>query len=208
MPEENKFDLKSTADELMKIPGKVRGEAILNRLNYIVKKEGAAGLTQVEEKLLELGYPIDIKMINSLGWYVEAQSILIIVVAREIFNWNEETIYDMGAYSPKISFIVKLLMNFVSLTTAFKAAPHSWSKHHSTGTLVAAEYNEEKKIIFLRLLDFKFHPLYCLYLRGYFSEIGRLIIYKGRNSSTSSITVTETKCTFKGDEYDEFKITW
>jgi hypothetical protein len=201
-------NLKYEADALMRIPGKVRGEVILNRLNFIADREGQGAVLQIEKNLNDLGYPMDFKAVSSLEWLSEAHGFLIVIIAKEIFGWDVQAIYDMGVHSPKVSFMVKLFMNIVSMETTFKSAPASWSKHHSVGRLEPAEYNEKGKVMVLRLYDFKFHPLYCLYLRGYFFEIARLIIYKGRNTEHPPIAVAETKCTFKGDEYDEFRITW
>jgi len=192
----------------MRIAGKVRGEVILNRINFIRQKEGEGAEKKIEDKLAHLGYPLDFGAVSSLGWYSEAHSILIIIAAKEIFGWDDQVIYDMGGFSPKISFIVKLLMNLVSLEYTFNAAPKSWRKHHTAGDLESTEYNDAKKILYLRLRNFKFHPVYCRYLCGYFAEIARLAIYKGRKGDSSSIMVEETKCVFKGDDYDEYKITW
>jgi hypothetical protein len=200
--------LKDEADVLMQIPGKARGEVILNRIDYIKNKEGEEAGKKVQDKLAELGHPLDFGSISSLGWYSEAESILIIIVAKDLFGWDDQVIYDMGNHSPKISFIVKLMMNFVSLEYSFHAAPKSWRKHHTAGDLESTEYNEAGKTIYLRLHNFKFHPIYCIYLCGYFAEIARLAIYKGRKGDASAIKVLETKCVFRGDEYDEYKVTW
>jgi hypothetical protein len=201
-------NLKNEADILMKVSGKTRGEVILNRIDYIRGKEGEAAVKKVQERLAELGYPLDLENLNSLGWYSEALSILIILAAEELYGWDHQVIFDMGSHSPKISFIVKLMMNFVSLEYAFHAAPKSWRKHHTAGDLESTEFDEAGRTIYLRLKNFKFHPIYCSYLCGYFAEIARLAIYKGRKGNASAIKVVETKCLFRGDPYDEFKITW
>ncbi len=198
-----KNELKKVADNLMKIRGKIRGEAVLNRYEYIRTKKGDKGVQAVERRLRELGYPLDFKKLQSLGWFPEGNSVLIILAAQEIFEWNDNDIFEMGKNAPTISFMVKLLMKyFVSLEKTFNATPENWEKHHNIGSIELVKIDEDKKELIFRLLDYKIHPVVCIYLKGYFLQFAKLVI-KGEE-----VNIEETKCMFKGDPYHEFKITW
>lgn len=198
-----KNNLKKIADDLMKIKGKIRGEAVLNRLEYVRTKKGDEGVQAIGGRLKELGYPLDFAEIKSLGWCSDAHGVLVILAAQEVFGWDDNDIFEMGKNAPKISFIVKLLMKyFVSLERTFKATPENWEKHHNIGSIELVKFDKDKKRLIFRLLDYKVHPTMCSYLKGYFLQFARLVI------KSKEVYIQETKCMFHGDPCHEFKITW
>jgi len=195
--------LEKIALNLKKITGKIRGEAILNKLAYIQEKKGESGVAAVEKKLKYLGYTLNLQEISSLSWYSDAYSILILLIVRDLFGWDDRKIYNMGQNAPRISFIVKLLMKyFISIKKTFKSAPDSWRKHHSEGSIENVACQERKKIITFKLKNYRTHPIMCVYLKGYFSAYAGIVL------KNKAINIKETKCMFKGDPYHEFKITW
>jgi hypothetical protein len=110
---------------------------------------------------------------------------------------------EMGKSAPKLSFIVKMLMKtFLSTKRTFQESSDYWRRHYLAGELVPAEIDEEKKYLYLRLKDFKVHPIICLYLTGFFYTIASLAL------KITKIECKETKCSHKGDAYHEFLITW
>ena len=195
--------LKKIAKELKENKSKIRGEAILNKMAYIGAQRGEDGTRVVDRKLRALGYSLDLKKIRSLDWYPDAYSVLILLVAKELFDWSDDDIYAMGKNSPRISFIVKLLMKyFVSIERTFKSAPQSWQKHHNEGAISDVIYKEEEKQLSFRLKDYKIHPIMCVYLSGYFLSYAEIVL------KNQKVKIQEIKCMFKGDSYHEFKITW
>ncbi|MFH1427996.1 MAG: hypothetical protein ABIG60_05755 [Patescibacteria group bacterium] len=196
-------NLKKAAEELMKIEGKVRGEVILNRLEYIRSQKGEESINKIAKELNNLGHPLNIKKIHSLGWYSESLSILIILISQKLFKWGDKEIFAMGNNAPKISFIVKLLMKyFISLEMTFKASPQNWAKHRSVGSISHVKYEKNKNKLTFRINNYKFHPIMCIYLKGYFLAFASLVI---RNKE---VQVIETKCMFKNDPYHEYLVTW
>ena len=61
---------------------------------------------------------------------------------------------------------------------------------------------DRSEISILRLKGFSLHPIYCIYLGGYFRGVTQMLV------KTPRLTFEETKCTFRGDEYHEYLIKW
>jgi len=189
--------------QIMQIPGNVRGGIIQADIDVIRKKEGEKGLKAVEEKMLELGYPLGFENIKLGGWYPEALSVSIILIARDLFGWKESDIFDMGYFAPASSFISKIFMRyFLSLKRFLDEVPNYWRKHFDFGELEAYDFSEEKRYIILREKGYKFHPLMCVYHKGYYLRVAEFAI------KSSDITIEETKCVFKGDSFHEYIIKW
>jgi hypothetical protein len=195
--------LKKEADEIMKIKGNVRGVVFQTHAAYIKQREGEKGVAAVEKKMEDLGYPVEFKNIKPFSWYQEALSALVILVAKEIFDWSEADIFDMGSSAPKYSLIVKLLMKyFLSLGQTIGQSPKYWAKHYDFGRLESCQFDSKNKSAIIRIYDYKNHPLVCIFFKGYFS---RIVSYATKNRK---IDVEETKCPFRGDNYHEYSIKW
>jgi len=189
------------------LSAKVRGQTIINNFETFLLIEGKEGLEKLLSKLKELGcwvkefenIPTNIK---TFDWYPLWYDILPIVVAVDLFNWDKEKIRKFGIYNQKVSFFEKVLLKyFVSLKITAQTAGERWKKHYSEGELEVAELNEQKKIVRLVLKNFSPHPVLCNILEGYFEASVSYLV-------GSKLKVEETKCTFKGDPYHEFLITW
>jgi hypothetical protein len=197
-------DIKTTADEMMAKDGNVKGDVFHTHENYICYREGEEGIRKVEEKMKEIGYPMEFKEMKTGEWYKEGLSVLVILVAKEVFNWTEEDIYDMGNSAPKCSFIIKMFIKqFVSVKDIFEKAGQYWEKHYDFGSLEKVEFNEEEKYIIIRIKDYRLHEVACgPYLRGYITRIAQLSL------KSEKIETEHTKDVFKGDDYNEYKIKW
>jgi hypothetical protein len=200
--EEN--DFKNIADEVMGKEGNVKGEVFRTHETYIRYREGEDGIGKVEEKMKEIGYPMEFKLIKTGEWYKEGLSVLVILVAKEIFNWEEEDIYDMGNSAPKHSFIVKMFVkHFVSVKDIFQKAGQYWDKHYDFGSLEKGEFNEEEKYITIRIKDYSPHEVVCgPYFKGYITRIAQLSL------RSEKIETEQIKNVFHGDPYNEYIIKW
>jgi hypothetical protein len=104
----------------------------------------------------------------------------------------------MGYAAPSGSLIVKLLMKFfVDFRKIVKESPVYWKKHYTTGKLEVVYFNDETKDVTVHLKDIKIHPLFCLYLEGYFERLYQFVTGKEGRAK-------ETKCMFKGAPYHEY----
>ena len=194
---------KTEIENLMQIKGNVRGGVIQANVVFIREIAGVEKLKAIEDKMAGLGYPLDFSKINIGEWYPEALSVLIILVAKDLFNWTEKDIFEMGNSAPKYSFISKIVMRyFLSLEKIIKEIPNYWKSHFDFGELESYEFNEKEKYLILHEKGYKFHPLLCIYHSGYFLRIAQFAI------KSKEITIKETKCMFKGDSYHEYLIRW
>lgn len=197
------MNLKQEAEKIMEQTGKVRGVVFYTHSSYIVKREGQKGLELVENKMQEIGYPVKFNEIKSFDWYSEAHSALVVLTAKEVFNWSEDDIFDMGNNSPKYSLIINLLMKyFLSARKTFESAPKYWEKYYDFGYLKVVDFSEDKKIVVIRTIGYKTHPLICIFHKGFFMRVAQYVI------KSEKLTIEETKCVFKGDDYNEYKIKW
>jgi len=193
---------KIEADKLMEMNGQVRGAVFETDAEYIKNRFGDEVIKRVESALDKLGYPISYENVKSMQWLPLGLRALSLIVIKDVFNWNDEDVKDMGDAAPKYSFIVKLLMKFfVSPRVAFSHAPEYWVKHYDTGRLEAVELDEATGNAVIHLYDFKVHPLYCRYLEGYFQRLFKFMYPNSR------VEIKESRCMCKHDSFHEFLVT-
>jgi len=195
---------KEIAKKLMEIKGEARGVVFKTDIEYILGEKGEEGIKKLEDELEKLGYPIKFKEIKTMEFYPVGLRAISLLAIKKVFNFDDEKIKEMGFFATKKSLIIKLFIKyFLSLQRVFfKESPKMWRKHYAIGELVPVELNEEKKYSILRLKDFSLHPIYCIYLGGYFCGVTQMLV------KTPQLTFEETKCTFRGDEYHEYLIKW
>jgi hypothetical protein len=196
--------LKKEIDEMMKLKGNVKGVILKGHFDYIRDLKGEEGVKLVENRLEELGYPLEINKIDVIKWYPEAHSCLVIMVAAETFNWSKEDVFKMAYEAPKYSFIVKLLMqHFVKIEKTFHMVPRYWRQNFDFSEMETVGFNEKEKYGIIRIKNYhKYHPLICVYHQGYFQKIAEIML------GQSKVNVEHTKCLFEGNLYEEYKITW
>jgi len=194
---------KEEIKKIMETPGRARGVVFQTDAEYVREKKGEEGLILLEEELKKIGCPIDYKEIRLTEWYPLGLRIVSLLAIKQVFNFEDKQIEDMGNAAPKYSFIVRMLMKyFLSFPKTYKEAPNYWRKHYTVGILEGANYNLKEKYYTLHLKGFKIHPVLCAYLGGYFIRIGQFVL-KG-----SDFQVKETKCMFRDDPYHEFVVRW
>jgi hypothetical protein len=194
---------KEEIEELKKVEGNVRGDVIKSNASFIQRKEGKEGLKALEKKMAELGYHLNFDKIDPEKWYPVSLSALMIVITKDLFNWSEKDIFEMGNSAPKFSFLAKYVLKyFLSLKRFAKEVPKYWRHHFDFGELEVSELNEGKRYLILREKGYKTHPLICIYHAGYYLGVAQFII------KSQKIEIKEIKCVFKGDPYHEYLITW
>lgn len=198
-----KETLQEKANRLKRFSGKVRGEIFLNNADFIKKKEGRGGLKKLEKKLEELGTPVNFKKIKSLDWMSEGISSLVIVTAKEIFYFEEEDVFEMGRLAPHFSLGLKVLAKSVILPKRlFEESPVYWKNLFDFGYVNPIEFNENLQQAVLQIHGFKTDPLLCIYHKGYIKGLAEFAL------KSEKVIVEETKCVYKGDSCDEYKIRW
>ncbi len=200
----NKENIQTIINNLEKTSQRVRGEVIIDHINYIKKKEGSGGLERLKEKLNELNIALDLEKITPEKWISNDLSSQIIIVAHHIFNWSNEDVFEMGYSAPRFPLGIKLLVQTViSPKKMFKDLPIYWKNIFSFGSLEPVEFNEELQHARMQIKNLKTtHPILCFHMQGYIKGLAEFIF------SSKKITVKQSKCAFKGDAYDEYIIHW
>ncbi len=197
-------NLKKIADRLMAKEGDVKGEVFHTHREYILYREGEEGVKRVEERMKELGYPIEFDKINTVKWHKEGLSALVILTAKEVFNWTDEDIFDMGNSAPKHSFIIKVFVkHFFSVKDVFNKAEQYWNKHYNFGGLEKVEFNEEEKYIVVRIKDYDYHEtIVGPYFKGYLLRLSCFAL------KSDNISVELQKSVFNNSPYNQYIIKW
>ncbi len=196
--------LKEIADDLMKLKGNIKGEGILNNLTYIEKEKGINGLKKIEDKMKEIGHPLVFKNIKSVDWYPESYNALINVVARSVFNWNDNDIFNSGMSAPRYSLFTKIMMRYlISPFLLMSKANEYWGKMFDFGKINVVESDEKNRKIIFRVEGYNKSSVSCIYQAGYYFELFRYVLGRDKN-----IKIQETKCIHANDDYHEYKITW
>ncbi|MCD5396468.1 MAG: hypothetical protein LR000_02275 [Candidatus Pacebacteria bacterium] len=199
----NKIVTKEEIENLKKIPGNVKGAVILADLEYVRRKGGMEAQGKIQRRLKELGFNISLKEIKPMSFYPEYLSVTVILLAKEVLHLDDDGIFEMGKTAPKLSIFIKLLTKFfASVERCFKETPKYWAKHFDFGEIETVEFNPKKKYAIIRVRGYKFHPIMCVYHKGYFLEIAQLALGK------RPVKIAEIRCMFKGDPYHEYKISW
>jgi hypothetical protein len=193
---------KEMAQKLMAIKGEARGVTLRYDWDYILQQKGEEGLRKLESKMAELGFPLKYEEIEQVGFYPIGMDALSILAIKELFNFDEKKLEELGAWGVKFSFLEKLLVKyFASFPILLKGLPRMWQGHYTVGDLEVGEVNEEKKYVILRLKNFSLHATFCIILKGFFAK-GFTMVRK------IPATCEETKCIFRGDDYHEFILKW
>jgi hypothetical protein len=181
---------KKTADKIMANAGEVRGVVLKTDEKFILNKGGEEKIKEVEKLIKEWGYSIDYKNIESMAFYPIGSRFLSMLAVAKVFEMNEKDVEEMGSFAPKASLIIKFFLQyFLSPQKTFSQVSHMWEKHYTVGKVTPVEINEKDKKVIVKLEGIDIHPIFCFYLKGYFSKITEII---DKNISQSQ----EIECSF------------
>ncbi len=194
-------DIKKEVDEIMKKEGNLKGSAFLSVFYFIRQKEGEEGLKKVEEKFVEIGYPFKEKDISVYKYYLNGYLTTLFIIGMELFNWNNDDIYEIGSRAPRLSFINKMLVShFSSIEVLSQRGSEHWNKYSDVGKLSVPKFSAKERFMVVRIEDFEFHPLLCFFVKGY---IKGLVDFTAKG-----VEVSEQKCIYRGDKFHEYLVRW
>jgi predicted hydrocarbon binding protein len=197
------MNTEEKAKILMEKPGRTKGESIMFIANYIKDKEGEGEFSRLEKKLEELGYPFDFNKVKPFDWIKEGYVALTLNLAKDLFEWTDEDIFNAGKEEPKKSFITKILMKYlVSLEKTLQEASTYWEKFYDFGFIEMVKYNKEEKFFVLRVHKYDIDEVMCKYHAGFFFTMAEL------NIRSKDISIEETMCTHRGDDCHEYTVKW
>jgi hypothetical protein len=198
---------KEELEKITKVNGQIRGLALKNYGQYILRENKNEGLKKLEEAMLSLGCPIKYEKLKAMIFYPLWWSVLTFVLLRRLFHYDEKKFKEMGKFCFKFPNIITIWAKYlISLEKAAKSSLKMYRMYFTVGDFTVPEYSKEKKYVILRLKNYPIYPIdsprdYCYFLTGYYSSIVKVI--------TGKETIgEETKCVHKGNEYHEFLIKW
>lgn len=196
-----------TKDEFKKLTkekGNVVGVALKNNFEFVLEKKGKEGLKKVERALEKLGFPLKYQELKSFQWLPEKMNLILLLVIRRTFNWNDEMMREMGRWTARASIITRIMMKyFVSFDRVSKEVSKYWRKYHTFGSLEPEALNEKEKYAILVLTGYNFvDPSHCRYMEGYFYQIASYIFPE------ENLKVEEIECILSDGKTHRFKITW
>lgn len=199
-----KENIRDVINNLEKTSQKVRGEMIIDHINYIKNKEGSGGLEKMKERMIDLGVSLDLTKIKPERWVSNDLSSQIIIIAYHIFHWNEKDVFEMGYSAPRFPVGIKVLVQTIlSSKKMFKELPIYWKNIFNFGKLKPLEFNEELQHAKLQIMETKtLHPILYSHMQGYLKGLAELII------PGKKITIEQSKSILGGDKYDEYIIYW
>lgn len=194
---------KEELKELKKIKGEVRGIVIETYGKFILKEEGEKGLRKLEEEMNKIGYPIKYREVRVTQFYPLILEAVTLTVIKKLFKYDDKKFQEMGRFEAKAdNIILRFFFRYlVSLETVTKAVSKMWRTYFTVGDIKTVDFDEEKRYVILRLENFRFIPILCQNLKGYFEGMTEIILKK-------KTTCKETKCIYRGDDYHEFVIKW
>ncbi len=194
-------------EKIMNLKGEIRGLALKNYREYILRENKKEGLDKLEEALLSLGCPIKYENLKAMVFYPLWWSVVTFVLLRRLFHYDEQKFQEMGKFCFKFPNIITVWAKYlISIEKAAESSVKMYKMYFTVGEFTVPEYSKEKKYAILRLENYPVYPIdsprdYCYFLAGYYSSIVRVITGK-------EATGKEIKCVHRGDKYHEFLIKW
>ncbi len=193
--------IKKTAERLMNIKGEARGVILKTDAKFVEGKTGEKGLERLEQWLKEMGYPIEYEKIETMDFYPIGLRVISLLAVREALGLSDDGVRKMGRHAPKISLVLKLFMKFfLSVEKTIEQVPEMWKKHYTIGELIA-EADEEKRYARIELKGPMIHPVFYLYLEGYFSMVLQMVV-------NSPVFCEGTKRVSGEESYYEYLLKW
>jgi len=193
---------KEIVDRLLKIPGRCRGLAIRDNLEYVLLKEGKVGLEKLNQVLAESQSPFRTSDIKPMEFYPVGMETICLLAMKKAFGYSDQIFEEVGAANARQSLVVRLFAKyFVSLERVAKEAPKMWRNYYEIGEISSIEINKPETKVLVRVEGFNIHPLHCRVLKGYFTAIVKMVV-------GASAEGKEISCPFNGGKAHEFLLTW
>ncbi len=199
------MDHKITKEEIERvknIKGDVRGAVFKTDKDFILKEGGEEKLKEVEERISSFGHSLKYNEVGEMEFYPFTLRVFSIIAIKEVFDFDESQIKEMGKKAPKVSFVIKFFTKyFLSPEKTLSKIEEIWAKHSTTGKVKAKEINEKEGFAIFSFSENEFHPLYCKYLSGYLEGAISMALQK-------NVIVEELSCGYSNSGIHEFKAKW
>lgn len=190
---------RNNLEKIKKMEGEIIGSSLKTDREFIIEKQGIKGLRKVEVEMERLSYPLKYEDIDKYKWYPVQHDFLSLLLAQEIFKWDDETMREWGRWGAKTNFIIKLMARLVSKETISELSSKYWRKYYTKGEM-KFKLDYKKKTGIATIKDFTIYDVHARYLEGYFYQIMCLMV--------PSQNLKVEKNEYKGSDTHQFKITW
>jgi hypothetical protein len=155
---------KELAKKLIEFKGEIRGIDIISDGDFVLRNHGEEALKKVEEKLKEVGFPIEYRKLKPMGFYPGGLKALSLLAIKEVLGYSNEKIEEIGMAAPRFSLIIKLFVKyFASLKKFFFGySPRIWREYWTAGEFIPVELNEEKQFATVSICIFSLYALNLL----------------------------------------------
>ncbi len=184
--------------------GKVKGAALKIDAEYVKKIQGNESLQLIEEKFKEFGQPFSFSDIEPMNWYPEAISVGLVLLAKNLFKWDDNNLYEMGGFAPKISLIAQVSFVLTSPESVFKNVNEYWKKYYDFGEIESVSYSRENRRMIFRMKGYPFGDTMNPYFRGYFAKMCAFAV------KTKHVSVYSYPCSAEEAKKTctEFRLSW
>jgi hypothetical protein len=175
---------------------KVMGENIIHAVNFLRRKKGANGVTEVAKQ-------VDFDMTNIFleRWYPVDNYIKLLEILDKKFDYKDYSASFRIGFdrSRQIGLLNDGGIN-PEPKAAFGKVQESWWRFNNFGKIELKDVDE--KHIDIYICDNIDNTFFCERMRGFFAGILREVCKKDEPK------VKKTKCTSSGEKYCKFEATW
>lgn len=196
--------IDETIQDINQIKGSAKAVTLQTDKTYIEIQDSINGVSLVEKEMEKMGFSFRFRsLVSPTDLIPLSLRIASLLAIKKVFNLEDYQIKEIGRLATRSSFFTKLTLRYlVSLKKMAREIPRHWQRHYTAGTMDPGELHEDEHFFIVRLRNFITHPIYCTYLSGYIIGVVELI------GNYSNLTIQETKCQYRGDEYHEFRVSW
>ena len=195
------------AKRIINTKGKVRGWDLKWIVEFIVKEKGKKGLEKVKKRMEELGCPLPEEYLKRVEFSPLGLRILIILSAKEVFDWGEKKLQEWGESIPKRLMVMKIFSRLFGINKKFLFydLPKISSRYLKGLKVVPIEADIKQKYAIFRFNKPD--------ISGISEEIEKvsLAFYKGFILGWAQMVLGSEKIRceiYKKDKYYEFVIRW
>ena len=167
-------EIRENLNSLLEKEGLMRGEVVLNHINFIKQKEGQDGVERIKRSFEELDNSLDLN-IDPMDWKNVSIGSVITALSRDLFEWEKEDIKEMGRYAAKTLTVNKLMFREIpDLDSLIDKVGDYWKAVINAGQLSVKSKSITEREVELKLEGFNYHPLDFLFISGYIEVVFNL----------------------------------
>jgi len=169
--------LRENIKNLLNKDGGMRGEFLIAMIDFIERKEGEEGLSRLISVLHELDSSLDLNKISPTDWVDVSIGSAVIVMAKDLFDWSEETIEEMGIFTGKAVSLNKIMLrDAINKDILLDELIDHWEKIMNVGNLKVEKREEKRAELILSQFDYLQEDF--IFLTGYFKLLFNLCTEK------------------------------